>query len=116
MKTLTTLTAVAALVGGLSIAQAQNSTLPGGDQKTAPEAAQQNNAVSSKTDPSLNKKGAKTAATTKKVTGKGKFCLEQTTGGGLNCKFASMEACQKEAAPNNGQCQPNPKTGTTGAK
>jgi hypothetical protein len=116
MKTLTTLTAVAALVAGLSIAQAQNSTLPGGNQKTAPEAAQQNNAVSSKTDPSLNKKGAKTAATAKKVTGNGKFCLEQSTGGGLNCKFASMEACQKEATPNNAQCQPNPNAGTTGAK
>jgi len=48
-----------------------------------------------------------------KVTGKSKFCV-QSSSGAMNCKFASMEACQKAAK--GGQCMPNPKTGTTGSR
>ena len=71
MKTLTTLTAVAALVAGISIAQAQGTMGQTGS--------------SSLTGP-------------------------------LNCKYASLAACEKDAKPQNLNCSSNPKKSTTGSK
>ena len=120
MKTLTTLTAVVALIAGMSIANAQNAGGSGpatsspsninksGDTNTG---ASQSGTESSKT--------AKTPAAMKKdkqVTGNGKFCIEVSEGGALECKFADLAACVKEGKPNSRQCSPNPKMGTTGAK
>jgi hypothetical protein len=50
------------------------------------------------------------------ATGSGKFCIETSAGGSLNCKFASLAACQKDAKAQNLNCVPNPNSGTTGAK
>ena len=86
MKTLTTATAIVALVSGVSIAQAQGtmgtSSSPGGMQ----------------------------------ATGNAAFCIATSPGGPLNCKYASLAACEKDAKPQNLNCSPNPKKGTTGSK
>ncbi|MBI5910690.1 MAG: hypothetical protein HY848_12150 [Betaproteobacteria bacterium] len=96
MKILTTLTAVAALIAGMSIASAQmappsgSSTSSPGASGAAPGAAQQ-------------------------ATGSGQFCIEAAPGGALNCKYASMAACEKDAKAQNQKCAPNPKASTTGS-
>lgn len=84
MKTLTTFTAVAALIVGISVAQAQG-TMGSGVQ--APQA-----------------------------TGNAAFCIATSPGGPLNCKYASLAACEKDAKPQNLNCSPNPKKSTTGSK
>jgi hypothetical protein len=87
MKTITTLTAVAALIAGISVASAQ---------------------TMSPTSPSG---GARQAA------GSGKFCIEISKGSGsVQCKYASMTACEKDAQAQGLQCSPNPNSGTTGSK
>jgi hypothetical protein len=51
------------------------------------------------------------------ATGTGKFCVQiSKSNNGLNCKFASIKACTKEAQAQGLQCSPNPNQGTTGAK
>ena len=87
MKTLTTFAAVAALIAGISVASAQNS--------------------------SMDKSGAMGSGATQAI-GTGKFCVKGTTGA-LNCQFASLSACQK-AAKGSETCSANPNGGTTGAK
>jgi hypothetical protein len=93
MKTLTTLTAVAALIAGISFANAQ---------ATAPKPGATGNSAMG-----LSKRVA---------TGTGKYCIETSPGGALNCKYASLAACQKDAKANNRACSPNPNPGTTGSK
>lgn len=88
MKALTTLTAVAALIAGISVASAQMSPSGSGS--------------------SMNKSA--------NATGSGKFCIETSKGGSLQCKYASITACEKDAQAQGLRCSPNPKTGTTGAK
>jgi hypothetical protein len=85
MKTMTTLTAVAALIAGISFASAQMSPSP----RTGPA----------------------------KATGNSPFCSTVSkTNGSLNCKYASMAACEKDAQAQGLQCQPNPGSSTTGSK
>jgi hypothetical protein len=93
MKTLTTLTAVAALIAGISLAAAQTSTAPksGAMGSSSSMGAQQ------------------------QATGSGKFCLEGAPGGALNCKYASITDCQKDAKDGQ-KCSANPNSGTTGSK
>ena len=93
MKTLTTLTAVAALLAGISLAAAQTSPAPksGAMGSSSSMRAQQ------------------------QVAGSGKFCLEQTPGGALQCNYASLELCQKDAKGSQ-KCSANPNSGTTGSK
>ena len=92
MKLLTTLTAVAALIAGISIASAQMSP-----SSSSPGA------------------GSVTSGSSQQATGTGKFCIETSPGGALNCKYASLSACQKDARADNKQCAPNPNSGTTGS-
>jgi hypothetical protein len=94
MKTLTTLTAVAALIAGMSIASAQTSP------------------------PNTMDKGATGAkmAPAPQATGNGKFCTETSSGGVLNCKYATLADCKKVAKPNVETCAANPKSATTGSK
>lgn len=96
MKTLTTLTAVAALVAGLSFASAQTTTPKSGAMGGSPSSSS-----------SMGQQQA---------TGSGKFCIETSAGGSLNCKYASLSACEKDAKAQNLNCSPNPKSGTTGAR
>ena len=97
-KTLTTLMAATALFAGLSIANAQNAP-------SAPNTA-----------PSTMSKSSTGAMTNQKVTGKSKFCIETSPGGSLNCKYASMSACEKAGKAANKECVANPKMGTTGSR
>jgi len=88
MKTLTTLTAVAALLTGISLAQAQGT-------------------MGSSSSSSMQKS---------QTVGNSPFCINTSASGGLNCKYASMAACEKDAKPQNLNCSPNPNKSTTGAK
>jgi len=96
MKTLTTLTAVAALIAGLTVASAQTTTPKSGAMGPS--------------------SGSSSMGMKKQATGKGKFCIETSAGGSLNCKYASLAACEKAGKAKNLQCQPNPNLGTTGSK
>jgi len=82
MKTLTTLTAVAALIAGMSIASAQSSM-------------------------SSDKAGA--TGSSAQVTGTGKFCLKEDSGA-FKCQYASLSAC--ETANPGKDCAQNPKETT----
>jgi hypothetical protein len=87
MKTLTTLTAIAALAAGMAFAQAQGTM---GSPSSSGAAPQQ--------------------------IGNAAFCINTSASGGLNCKYASLAACEKDAKPQNLNCSPNPKKSTTGSK
>ena len=87
MKMLTAFTAVAALIAGISIASAQNS--------------------------SMDKSNSMGSSSTQ-ATGTGKFCISGP-GGALSCQYASLAACQK-AVKGSETCSANPNIGTTGAK
>jgi hypothetical protein len=89
MKTLTTLTAVAALVAGISVAQAQGT---------------------------MGSPPAGGAMQKSQTVGNSPFCINMSASGGLNCKYASMAACEKDAKPQNLNCSPNPNKGTTGSR
>jgi len=90
MKTLTAITAVAALVAGISIAGAA----PMDKSNT------------------MDKSGAMSSHSAS-VTGTGKFCIKGAAGA-LNCEYASLSACQK-VAKGNETCQARPSS-TTGSK
>ena len=127
MKTFTTLAAVAALIAGMSIANAQNAGGPAG-----PNASPSNINKGADTEKTTSQSGNESGKTVKqagakktRVMGKGAFCVEVSAGtGGLDCKYASMAACEKDAQPQNNQCSPNPNKkmakgaakSTTGAK
>ena len=70
MKTFTTLTAVAALVAGISIANAQGTTSPAPMGGAASQGQQQ-------------------------AIGTSPFCIETSAGGALNCKYASCGLREK---------------------
>lgn len=117
MKTLTTLTAAVALIAGMSIASAQNA--PTNKPSSMNKGSEPTTQSGSQAQPNtMNKSGSASMSGSKmQVTGTGKFCVEQSPGGGLDCKFASMAACEKEGKPNNRECKANPNTGgTTGAR
>ena len=87
MKTLATFTAIATLVAGVSFAQAQGTM------------------------------GSPSPGTQKSQTiGNSPFCINMSASGGLNCKYASMAACEKDAKPQNLNCLPNPNKSTTGSR
>ncbi len=89
MKTLTTLTAVAALVAGISFAQAQGTM----------------------GSPSSGSSMQKT-----QTIGNSPFCINTSASGALNCKYSSMAACETDAKPQNLNCSPNPNKSTTGSR
>ena len=101
MKMFTSLTAVAVLMAGMSFASFANA-------QTSPS--------------NSNNKGAMGAASgtlapgPQAATANGKFCSETTTGGIINCTFATLADCKKVAKPNDEVCAANSKLGTTGSK
>jgi hypothetical protein len=121
MKSIATLTAIAALMAGITIASAQN---PGGAAPPGSSPANINKGdlnsgsgsqSGSESGSTANKSGgAMTKAAN--TTGNGKFCIEISKGGGKECNFASIDTCQKDAQPRGLQCSPNPNFGTTGSK
>lgn len=117
MKSIMTFTAVAALIAGMSIASAQNA--PANKPSSMNKGSEPTTQSGSQAQPNtMNKTGAASTSGSKmQVTGTGKFCVEQSPGGALDCKFANLAACEKEGKANNLQCKPNPNTGgTTGAR
>ena len=89
MKTLTTFTTIAALIAGVSFAQAQGtmgSPSPGSTVQKS------------------------------QTIGTSPYCISTSGSGGLNCKYASMAACEKDAKAQNLNCSPNPNKSTTGSK
>ena len=86
MKTLTTFTAIAALIAGISIASAQMQSSP--SSQTAPP----------------------------KAAGNAAFCITTSDSGARNCKYQTMAACEKDAKAQNLNCSPHPKKSTTGSK
>jgi hypothetical protein len=91
MKTLTTLTAVVALVAGISIANAADNSSMSKEKSM----------------------GAGSMSQSARVIGTSKYCLK-TKAGTLNCKFASLSACKKGAK--SAACVTNPNSSsTTGA-
>ena len=91
MKTLTTLTAVVALVAGMSIANAA------GTSSMEKNAGTSSNSMS---------KSAR-------VIGTSKYCAK-TKSGALNCKFASLTSCKKSGKSANCVANPHGRT-TTGS-
>jgi len=91
MKTFTTLTAIAALIAGISIANAQGSS-------------------------SGSMGGGATQGGQQQAIGNSPFCINSSASGALNCKYASLAACEKDAKAQNLNCSPNPNRGTTGSK
>ena len=89
MKTLTAITAAAALLSSLSIVSAQNT---------------------------MGKSSGSMGGSAPHATGNAAFCINTSASGALNCKYATMAACEKDAKPQNLNCSPNPNKGTTGAK
>jgi hypothetical protein len=89
MKTLATFTAIATLVAGVSFAQAQG-TMGSPSPGTTMQKSQ--------------------------TIGNSPFCINMSASGGLNCKYASMAACEKDAKPQNLNCLPNPNKSTTGSR
>lgn len=85
MKTLTTLTAVAALIAGISVAGAQGS--------------------------SMSQDNSGSMSSSANITGTGRFCVKEDSGA-LDCQYASLSACQ--AANAGKDCEQNPKS-TTGS-
>jgi hypothetical protein len=115
MKTLTTLTAVAALIAGISIASAQNA----GGSSSSPSSI--NKGMNTGT-PNAGQSGSESSTTAmksggtmeKQAMGNGKFCIETTPGGSVQCKYASLATCEKDAKPQGLRC--SPKSATTGSK
>ncbi|HEU5018803.1 MAG TPA: hypothetical protein VFT69_12635 [Pseudolabrys sp.] len=81
MKTLTTFTAIAALIASVSIAGAQTST----------------------SKPSAMSNGS----TKTHVTGKSKYCISSGANG-WSCKYRTMAACEKAAKSAHKKCERNP--------
>jgi hypothetical protein len=110
MKALTAIAAIAALAGGLSVAAAQNAP-----NSKAPISPNSINKGSLPGTPSGAE--SQTTATGKPahISGRGKFCSETSTNT-LNCKFASMSACEKQNKSDNLHCVANPNVGTTGSR
>jgi len=110
MKTLTTFAVAAVLASGLSIAAAQNA--PTSKAPVSP------NSINKGTLPGTPSGAeSQTTATGQPVhiAGHGKFCSEATNHA-LNCKFASMSACEKQSKADNLHCVANPNLGTTGSR
>ena len=104
MKIVTITAAAAALLAGLTLASAQNAPTT----KVNPSPNSINKGL---LDPTPSGAESRKAATgiPAKVVGKGKFCVESPAGS-LNCKFASMDACQKKSTNLNCVARPAPST------
>jgi hypothetical protein len=119
MKTIATLTAIATLIAGISIASAQNAGGPAGSSASPSNI----NKGSDPSTPAGSQSGSESGSTAKqsggmkdRVAGKGKFCIQVSkSGSGVECTFATLEACTKDAQPRGLQCSPNPNLGTTGS-
>ncbi len=103
MKSFLMIAFATALVGSVTMANAQNAPT----SKIAPSP----NSINKGSRPTATS-GAESQATAVgkniRVAGKGKFCSKSSRNGALDCFYASMSACQKHSKANNLQCVVNP--------
>jgi hypothetical protein len=115
MKLLVTTGALVTLLAGASIANAQMTRSPDNDKANATQFNSQ--AADPTTGPGASRTpGGMTDG--QRISGNAAFCITSSASNSsiLNCKYATMAACEQEAKPMNFQCSPNPKLGTTGAR
>ena len=109
MKKLAALALATVVLGGLSLAQAQNA--PNSKAPISP------NSINKGSEPGTPS-GAESQKTATgqpvRISGRGNFCSE--TSHALNCNFASMSACEKQSKSMNLHCVANPNVGTTGSR
>ena len=110
MKKLTLIALSAALLGGMSVASAQNA--PTTKHIDSPANINEGSPAGS-TSGAESQNAAKGARGY--IAGTGKFCT-QMSGGKLDCRFASLQSCKSATKSGNFKCVLNPKTGTTGSK
>jgi hypothetical protein len=110
MKILTISTTAVALVAGLTLANAQHA--PTNTTNPSPNSI---NKGTLPTNPSGSESKPVANGAPAKIIGKSKFCT-QSSSGALDCKFASMSACQKTGMHGNLHCVANPALGTVGKK
>ncbi len=109
MKTLTALTVAAALAASVSVAGAQSSM-----HKPSSTPMPQSNSSTMGAAPRAGTMGNSKHMTVK---GHGRFCSQLASGGPLDCRYASMAACEKNVKPGlKKTCVTNPRMGTMGAK
>jgi hypothetical protein len=110
MKELAALAMTTVMLGGLSLAQAQNA--PNSKAPISP------NSINNGSEPGTPS-GAESQKTATgqpvRISGRGNFCSE-TSSQTLNCNFASMSACEKQSKSMNLHCVANPNVGTTGSR
>jgi hypothetical protein len=111
MKTIATIGAAAALICGISLAQAQNA--PTTNVSPAPNSI---NKGSEPTHPSGAQDRSASMSGPKRISGRAKFCKETSANGPLNCVYASMSACEKQSKSDNLRCVANPNLATTGSR
>jgi len=110
MKTLTTLTAVAALIAGMSIAGAQN--MPSNPVENSSPNQINKGSLPDKNSGTQSQRAAHARAKSgPSVTGSARYCLQATPGSStLDCRYRSMASCQQAAKPNFKNCVENPRT------
>ena len=120
MKTITTVTTIAALIAGISIASAQNAGGPAGSTASPSSINKGSNSSTAAGSQSGSENGStamQPGGMKGRVAGTGKFCIQVAkSGGGIECSYATLEACTKDAQARGLQCSPNPNSGTTGSK
>jgi hypothetical protein len=116
MKTFTTLATVAALIAGISVASAQNAggnTAPGGSPSNINKGMSTGTPMSGQSGTESGGAAMRKGGMDKQA-GNSPFCIEISKGGSLECKYASLSACEKDAKAQGLQC--SPRAATTGSK
>ncbi len=116
MKTLTTLATVAALIAGIAVASAQNAggnSAPGGSPSSINKGMNTGTPMSGQSGSESSGAAMRSGGMDKQV-GNGQFCVEISKGGSVECKYATMSACETDAKPQGLQC--SARAATTGSK
>jgi hypothetical protein len=108
MKALTAITIAAALFASAMPADAQN-TAPTTKVSPSPSNINKSNRP---TVPSGAEASPAAANQHAQLSGTGKFCKPRSANGRLDCRYASLSACQKHNRANNLHCVANPNTGS----
>lgn len=103
MKSIAAIAAAAALLGMLSVADAQNAPTTA----VSPSPASVNKGSRATAVSGAESQAAATNSR-QRVAGHGKFCKQTSANGTLDCFYASMSACHKHAKSNNLNCVSNP--------
>jgi hypothetical protein len=108
MKVLTAIAIAAVLLMDATIASAQNTTPT---TKVAPSPSNINKS-NRPTVPSGAEASSAATGHHARAAGRGKFCIPTSANGPLNCRYASMSACEAHNKSSNLKCVANPRSGT----